>query len=463
MADREPFYKTFGKELLGTAAKWGEFLPGSELFKGIGTALATPTISKYGEETLKREEELQEQIVKQIREARMQSDRKKMDRLKKVAEQSRITIPGEKILEEAPTTRQIIASGVELALLASMGLKPTASNLKIIQTGKLAHGKRLKAGLRGAKVIKEIRRADVLKGAKLGKRIAVKFGKPAARSIAEGAAWFGAAKASERDAEVSDIIKSAEQGALIGGILTGGLIGVTKGVQAFGKYAGPKISTKYQKLLGKLEQTATGAVPKTESQVDKSIATSLAGKPTLKSKLAKKTIDVIEESKKFRTRLVDRFYPAYRVEKKLERSVNRPLKEHEKIHRDFSLADAVADGRTEVMSNEFLGKLGKYSDISDKYTAWLLELDNYDRVKLGLKIPGIILCCSWTLIKLLKTLLRSITRLAILVLSTIATIGSLIFLADPTAFVKSVLEIFIEFDSLLYILASISRITLCGI
>jgi len=388
----ESFLKTYGRELLNTAAGVAKHIPGAKLAESIGTSIGLMTSKKQREETNRQTQETLDTILAEIKKARQRGDKAAIERWSTLAKGFNVVIPEQEITKDAASTREIIASGASLALLAATGFKPSGAGLKSLQ---LAKGQKLKSALKFARLQKQLATAEKLKGAGIAKKALYKVAKPVAKEAAIGAGFFGASKASERDAEVNDIIKAAGTGALVSGGLTAGMIGLGAGIQGFQSKVAPKISERWGKLTEGLEKVARGETAKVKpgaaplTQVQKTLQY-IGEKPvTMKQKTAKAAIWGIEQARKVQTRLFDRFSPAARIQKKLERMLGRPLDDNwEKVYRDFRLADAVAEGKSELMLTDLTKRLGKYADIQDDWLAYMSQLDFYDRAKLGYKVPG---------------------------------------------------------------------------
>jgi len=371
-------------ELLETTAKIGKYVPGVELAKGLGYTLASPYVQKIHEETEKRKNELSDVLIKEIKKARSIGNVKKTTRLKKAA--SYLDSPSvlESVMKEAPTKKQVIASSAELGLLASLGYK------SFLPTGKLVAGGGLKTTTQLYRAGKAARLAGKLKGAGLGKRIAMKWAMPALKEAGIGAAFFGATKAREKDAEVEDIIKSAKTGAIFGAGISVGAKVAGVGIGAASKYIKPKVGSWWQKAMTGLEKIAAG-VPKAgkgKSQLELTLSY-IGEKPTFKQRIARGVLGGIQEVRKFKMRLIDRFDPLLRAEQRIAQATGRPLKEAEKVYRNARLIQSVADGKAEKLAVDYMNNINRYNkNIQNKATAWMSQLDFIDRAKLGQAVPG---------------------------------------------------------------------------
>jgi len=183
-----------------------DFIPGGKLGQGIGYALSGSYINKLEQESLKRGDEVNTLLQQKIQENKTLG--KSNDRLLQISsELNKSPQVSRTILEDAPTTKQIIASSAELAALAAMGLKTPLQGVGIKPMTRL----QVKQFTSLAKESKAIMKAAKLKNATdLTKKLynigdkGLKIGK----GMAEGAALMGLAEVSmKRDAQVEDIIK----------------------------------------------------------------------------------------------------------------------------------------------------------------------------------------------------------------------------------------------------------------
>ena len=374
--------KPFGERFLETTAKIGEFMPGKELAKGLGLSMRFKREEKEQEEILEQEREFQDIIFKKLREAK---DVKTKDRYRKMLQQSKITEPTlmEETIEEMPTTKQVIASSAELALLAGLGYKPYLSGF----------GKTLKpvsqVSIKGLKVLKAGTQAQKLVKAGLAKKALVTIAKPIAREAVIGAGFFGTMEATKRDSTISDIVRASEKGALISGAFTAGSLVLGKGLMLAQRHLKPKVLAKLQGTMISLEKAAAGkpVVPKGQKQLDLTLSY-IGETKTIKQKVSGVGLKVIGQARKFKTRWVDRFAPGARIEQRIAQATGRPLKESEKIYRDMRLLTSVSDAKAERMVGDLMKEVNKYPGAKDKAIAWMTQLDFIDRARLGQKVAG---------------------------------------------------------------------------
>lgn len=262
-------FKFLPGEISKTVYKAKSYIPGGELAKGLGetTARFSPQLKRADEQIKANEEKLHNLLIKEIQNSK--GNQEKINRLAKIAKQTRIAGPLEVSLEGATTGKQMFASGAELALTAATGLK---TKLPIGVTGKLIPQTAIKA-LQSAKAAKI---AESLKGAGIIKKLAVKVGKPLLKESIIGAGFFGAVKTTEKDAKINDIIKAAEMGAIISGGITLGAIGAGAVLEKATQFLKPKISKGLQKAEMGLERIVKGGKPAEIPAIPKNLEQSIA-------------------------------------------------------------------------------------------------------------------------------------------------------------------------------------------
>ncbi len=384
-------------EFKKTATKISEMpIPGKELARGLGYTLAQPFVKKQDRNIQQTESEFQNTLLQEYKKAQDEKNDERKKRLEKIMKDFKFTNVQEEVLKEAPTNRQVLAASGELALLAAMGYKP------YLQPGKLAYGKEAAQVGQIYKTIKGIQQAEKLR--KLGTvgKIGEKFVRPIIKQAVIGGAFFGTTKATERDATINDIVKSAETGALIGGAVTAGAIGVGETAGFLGRKYGPTISAKWQKAMTGLERTAAGqpkatpiaqkatklGFPAEKGQIDKTLSY-IGEQTTFKQKAAQVALKGIEGVRKMEMKLIDRFAPGKRIEAKISQMKGKPLSETEKVYRDMRLFTAVSDASAEKKVTDLIDKVGRFDEPTKrKALAWMTQLDFIDRAKLGQTVPG---------------------------------------------------------------------------
>jgi len=367
-------------EIVKTTAKIAA--PGKELARGLGYTLAQPFVSKIAEETQKRETDFQTTLLNEYKTARQLGNTAKAERLKKTVEDFKFTNIMGDVMAEAPTNRQVLASSGELALLAAAGYKP------YLETGKLTYGKEVKQVGQVYQAIKGAQQAERLSKLGTAGKVVEKFVKPVAREAVIGAGFFGAAKATERDATINDIVKSAERGAIISGGIAAGAIGLGETAGFLAKKYEPAISAKWQQAMRGLEKTAAGEPKISENQIDKTLSY-IGEQKTFKQKAAEFALKMIGGARKMEARLIDRFAPAKRIEARIAAIKGAPLSETEKVYRDMRLFTSVSDASAEKKVLDLMDKVGKFDEPTKKKAiAWMAQLDFIDRAKLGQKVPG---------------------------------------------------------------------------
>lgn len=378
--------KDFPEEFVKTTSKIAENLPipGKQIAKGAATTLAKPYVEKLQRDLTQTTNQFQDAIRKEYHQATLEKDTQKQQRLEKIIKQFKYTNLLEDLVSEAPTTRQILADAGELALLATLGYKPYLS------TGKLTYGKEASQLGKIYQTTKQIKQAEKLATASKAVKFGTKFVKPVVTQAGIGAAFYGATKATEKDATINDIIKSAEQGALISGGITAGSIALGEGIKLASEKVVPAISQKWQKTMIGLEKAAAGEgkKPAIQSQVDKTLSY-IGEKETFKQKSAQTILKMVDEVRKMETRLIDRFAPGKRIEARISQMKGRPLSESEKIYRDMRLLTATSDASAEQKIIGLIDDINNYDDQTRrKALSWLTQLDFIDRARLGQAVPG---------------------------------------------------------------------------
>lgn len=376
--------KNFFTRLWDNKAEIGKGLlrivPGAKVAEGIGYGLSQSYTEKIQNDIQKKQDQLTLNIVNKIKNT---DDEEKKERYKNILKNMGTENAIESSLEEAPTTGQIIASGVELAATAAMAYKPSMAGT----TGKLLSPSQSKAFSSVAKLNKQIS----LSQAGLAKKTFETVAKPILKGAGEGALFFGLGEAAlNKDATLNTIIAEAEKGAKFGGILTAAGKVAGEMTDVYRKVIGPKVNRKWNDTIKKLENIATEApkISDDASQSEKVLNSIGQGKKSLKQRLAKGVVDINKSWNKLESRMIDKFAPFKRIENKIIDYTNAPItKENEKIYRDARLLSSVSDYKAEAYVDDLAKKLDPYTDIRDKYTAYLTQLDYMDRAKLGNKVP----------------------------------------------------------------------------
>jgi hypothetical protein len=373
--------KNLPSESIKTAAKIPT--PGKELARGIGYALNIPFIKETARDVEQKELKFQNTLLQEYKKAGNEGNVEKQERLEDIMEDFKFTNVIAETMEDAPTTRQVIASAGELTLLAAMGYKP------YLRTGELTYGGALKATTGLQKMVEGIQKAEKISKAGVAGKIFHKFGVPIAKQATIGGAFFGTMEATERDSTIKDIVKAAETGAIFGGGITAAAIGVGEGVGFLGRKYGPTISSKWQSAMASLEKTAAGKkITKKKSQIEETLSY-IGQKDTFKQKTAKITLKGIESLRKTEAKLIDRFAPGKRIETRIAQAKGKPLSETEKIYRDMRLFTSVSDASAEKKVISLIDKIGNFDEPTKrKSIAWMAQLDFIDRARLGQKVPG---------------------------------------------------------------------------
>jgi hypothetical protein len=396
------------------------FTPGGALGTAVGTILGLSSTKKQREETIKQDIKTQDTLIKSLREAEKANDAERINRTLKmlVDNANTSTSATEEIVAAAPTTKQIVAAGAELGLTALMGLKPQSFvNATGIKSGQLLTGATAKQFLKNAglgvisesadklsskaavKLVKNIGKnavatekiSNIAQASSNLSKAFIKYGKPVIKEGIIGGAFNASLKARETDSTVKDIINAGLSGAAIFGGITGAVSGLGYGIGKAKQAFGPILSSKYSSLLEKSKTIVAGTKPvsdKSKSAVDNALQYIGESPSTTKQIAAKTILGVQNVVEKFQNKIVDRYFPAYRVQKTLEKTLGRPLTESEKIFYKFRLTDATAEQVAEYKNKVLANKLQPFDDIKREYVAYLSQLDLIERAKLGQEVAG---------------------------------------------------------------------------
>ena len=371
--------KSFGSSIKGGITGAPKFIqqiiPGRELARGIGHSLALPYTSKYGKYSSEERERKQAQLEELLWE-KLKSGEIDKNRWNKIVNQTGLKSIRETVLEEAPTSKQVVASAVELGLMFSMGYKPGIKGAGYMTRAQTAIYKAGKA----AKLAKS------LKGATLLKKMGVRLIKPVLKEAAIGSTFWGALEARRKEATTEDIVRAAEKGALISGVfVTAGI-----GLGEIAKFVGPKIGKAWEQSMIRLEKIAAGKKVKklATSQINKTLKY-IGEHKTIKQRAAGGILKTIQSGRKMKMRFIDRFDPLYRMENRILKIKGVPLLPDEAIYRDARLIPSIADARAERIIVQYSDDLNKFNPkVKTKAKAYLAQLDFIDRAKLGQKVPG---------------------------------------------------------------------------
>lgn len=314
------------------------------LGKGLATVISLPEIEKTQREIEKETSESQQKLRELLRKPETPLQQK--ERIIKLLSKEPEKTLTEKVVEEAPTSKQVVGAATTLAstLLPFIRVKRLTTLPKVI-------------------------------------RYPLEVG----RSAVETGLLGGGMKAMEKEATPKEILEEAKKGAAIGAVTTGALIGAGKLLPKVGK----GISKWWgRKVKWAQEEMAKPSILKPKSEIDKTLST-IGEKPTFSKMKAKTYLKIQEGISKLKTRFIDRFYPLKRIEDELIEAKGRPLRETEKVYRDARLLHSVADTDAENRIKDLVSKIKQYSpDVQKKAKAYLAQLDFIDRAKLGQKVPG---------------------------------------------------------------------------
>ena len=301
-----------------------------------------------------------------------------------------------KVLADAPTTKQILASAGETALMMTGGsaLRLLKSGYKGVQSFKGA----FKIGRFGSSENRAAMAADKLnqlitKSQKLekfqnasaiGKTLQV--GKSIASSTAEGAAFGALAETSiNKDATTESILQSAGITAVLGGGLNVLGRGLGVGMKAYGEKVSPKVKELYKTIKTKIDDYAQGK-ELSKTSYDK-VASSMDLNKSISRNIAKKTINFLDYSEKGVAKFFDRFDPIKRMEDAIYEAKGKPLTKQERVY----VQTRLLNGRIDTKTNEELNKISKEVDaifkgdsqLKKDSSVYLKALDDVDRARNG--------------------------------------------------------------------------------
>lgn len=376
-------------------ANFLEILPPYQMLKGLASALSA--------KKLQAEVEKEEESIRRRRSELMSLAEKETDiSKKKVYLEQAINIKNyslealNKVLADAPTTKQILASAGETALMMTGGsaLRLLKSGYKGVQSFKGA----FKIGRFGSSENRAAMAADKLnqlitKSQKLekfqnasaiGKTLQV--GKSIASSTAEGAAFGALAETSiNKDATTESILQSAGITAVLGGGLNVLGRGLGVGMKAYGEKVSPKVKELYKTIKTKIDDYAQGK-ELSKTSYDK-VASSMDLNKSISRNIAKKTINFLDYSEKGVAKFFDRFDPIKRMEDAIYEAKGKPLTKQERVY----VQTRLLNGRIDTKTNEELNKISKEVDaifkgdsqLKKDSSVYLKALDDVDRARNG--------------------------------------------------------------------------------
>lgn len=376
-------------------ANFLEILPPYQMLKGAASFLSA---KKLQAEVDKEEESIRRRRSELMSLAEKETDISK----KKIYLEQAINIKNysleslNKVLADAPTTKQILASAGETALMMTGGsvLRLLKGGYKGVQSGKAA----FKIGRFGSSENRAAMAADKLnqlitKSQKLekfqnasaiGKTLQV--GKSIASSTAEGAAFGALAEISiNKDATTESILQSAGTTAVLGGGLNVLGRGLGVGMKAYGEKVSPKVNELYKTIKTKIDDYAQGK-ELSKTSYDK-VASSMDLNKSISRNIAKKTINFLDYSEKGVAKFFDRFDPIKRMEDAIYEAKGKPLTKQERVY----VQTRLLNGRVDAKTNEELNKISKEVDaifkgdsqLKKDSSVYLKALDDVDRARNG--------------------------------------------------------------------------------
>jgi len=356
-------------------------VPGATLAKAVGTGLAMPQVTAAMTNAEKNRTLLNSEIIKGFNTAKTTEQKQKFADL---AVSNRNYDPSgelKQLIAEAPTTKQILMSAGELALLASTGYKPYLPT-KYISPSQVRNIKEV------VNISKGLSEAESVRKYGNAAKLFNKFIAPTTKAAGEAGAFFALAEgANNADASVNDILKQGLIGAGVGAGLTAGSIGLVAGL----KTAAPIVKEAGVKFMAGVEKAAkpteSGLVGNTA--VEK--VTNLAGglKPTLKQRAAQDVLQTVQDVQRLKTKFVDRYSAFKRIQDRiLSTKGGGQIKQDEKIYNNVRVLDSISDNTAETKITGLMDKLDQFKDIQPDYKAFITNLDLIERSKLGQKTAG---------------------------------------------------------------------------
>lgn len=291
----------------------------------------------------------------------------------------------DKVIKEAPTAKQIVASSSELALTLAGGsaLKALSGGYKTMKSGQLAS----KTAISTQKFL-DINKANIAreafnKASNLQKTLTV--GKSIIGSALEGATYGALGDLTlNKESNTQSLLQSAA----LGGVLGGGLNVLGRGIGAgLSKLQeqSPKIEKAYNTFKTKLDEFSSGKLK--ESSAYNKVANQIEGKKTTAQALASKTVRFLDEVEQTTSRFFDRFDALKKVEDTLYKIAGKPISKEERVYEQVRLVNAISDDLTTREGDYLKTKLTPFmknnKNLEEESSVYLLSLDNLDRAKNG--------------------------------------------------------------------------------
>lgn len=369
ITNREAVSKYLPEATRETLERITHYVPGGHLAKGLGISVTTPEAKKWQQQANKRQTDLENALLLRLKKAREDGDTERYNRLATIGKDIDSPKILDKVLEDAPTDIQVVASAAELSIYMALGYK--------------SYLPKLKAGFMGIQRIKEIARQTPRAAGVLGK-----FVKPVVKGTAESSAFFAALEAKRKDATEKSIIESSKRGALFGLVFTAGAIVVSEAI----RFGVPHVKNAWRTKVLDLERRAMQkvATPGMGKNPIENMWKHIGDRPqTLKQKWAGEWLKTTRNLETFKAKWIDVLTPAKKYESILIDKKGKPLSEGEKLYRNARLTNSIADARATRMKLGRHKAMDKFSpEIKRKATAWIENLNQLDRAKLGQKVPG---------------------------------------------------------------------------
>ncbi len=351
--------ETATRDALVAGSKAFQKLPvvgrGSKIMtEGLRFAMGEPSLTRSQKIARKADHQLKSTLIRNYRQAVERGDEIEAKRLRDKMKDMEYTDIWEQSLKEAPTEKQITGAAGGMAAPALI-----AYNAGIPMTSSLP--------------------------GKLG--TLTKAGKVIVPEMIEEGIIMGSAKAMD-DASTEEIVHSMEKGAAIGGVSMGAMQGLGYAFKGIKPYAQKGIS-KGIKALERLQDAQTTKFGSETKKVLSTIGEEPSKINKLKQKIGTWGMKTVNFGRKAKARILDKYHPMLRIEKKIANLTNRPLKDSEKIYRNSRLLRALSNADAEDLLKKHFGDFDQYSDETvEKAKAYLLQLDYIDRAKQGMDVPG---------------------------------------------------------------------------
>lgn len=376
-----------------------DFIPGGRAAQGWGNALSINYINKLDKQSVAQGQQLESTLNNQINQSKSQEEKQRLLQIKQNYLQTTPSVLAEGI-KGAPTNKQIIASSVDLALTAALGLSKGAT-MGTASKGATALGRitpLTKTQIRSmsslAKEIGAVKMASKLRSASRIGQVAIKTGADVgkyAKNIAIGAGLFGVAELHmNRDASVQDVVDSAKTGAIVSAAIpvAGKFLGL--GAKFVSSAARKTVGVGAEKMMNKIRAIAESDYTKLAQEMDidpNKILKIIDGHgDSLKKRMAQKTVEFIDSAKKLKANWLDRFAEIQPLEERIAAVKGEMPSASERLYTQVRTLEDRARNVADEYVTKFNEKLKPYAKIEDDVKTYLMNLDLIDRGKLDNKL-----------------------------------------------------------------------------